>query len=404
MIILQTALAQDIVNRTMQIIPFNVNVMDAHGRILASGNPSRQGELHTGALLALSRQLTIEIDAATARNMHGAQPGINLPLRVDGHICGAVGLSGPPDEVRQFGELVRLTAEMILEQAHLTSELQRHSRYREALVLNLIRFDHAASALDDAGSGLETWGQRLGLDFTHAQVAFLLELERNGTESKAESDRALTEIQHLQMRLLSRQPSSLSAAIGSHEMVILKSCDPIGQKKPAQTLAQRHMQTLAALMQEECLRPFRLTMGIARHGIAGVAISYQSARTSSRIGHQRQPDRQLLSYYDLTLPVLLSGLDNGWQAEQLRLPLSRLQEQDKTRNDGKGNENGVLKQTLNTWFAHNGHPAATADALQIHRNTLDYRLRRISEITGLDPGKTEDKLLLYVSSLLTSTT
>jgi carbohydrate diacid regulator len=45
--------------------------------------------------------------------------------------------------------------------------------------------------------------------------------------------------------------------------------------------------------------------------------------------------------------------------------------------------------------------AATADALHIHRNTLDYRLRRIGDITGLDLGRLEDRFLLYLSSLLT---
>ena len=57
--ILDTRLAQEIVTRTMRIIPFNVNVMDANGVILASGNPERVGELHAGALLALAKKLTV---------------------------------------------------------------------------------------------------------------------------------------------------------------------------------------------------------------------------------------------------------------------------------------------------------------------------------------------------------
>ena len=62
--------------------------------------------------------------------------------------------------------------------------------------------------------------------------------------------------------------------------------------------------------------------------------------------------------------------------------------------------NGLLLRTLEVWFEHNAHLAATADALHIHRNTLDYRLRRIGEITDPDTGMIEDRLLLYVSSLL----
>jgi carbohydrate diacid regulator len=381
MYILNTRLAQDIVTRTMRIIPFNVNVMDAHGVILASGNPTRIGELHTGALLALAKKLTVEIDLATARNMHGAKPGINLPLTLNGQVCGAVGLSGMPDEVRQFGELVRLTAEMILEQATLTDELQRDSRYREAFVLNLIRFEPAARA------DLEAWASRLGVQFQRTQAVFLLEL--GGGE--ADPDLALNEIQRLQMRILERRPQALTATVGPREMVILENVDGA----PARTEAppQRQLQALASMMQEECRQEFTLAMGIALPGIEAAAVSYQSAKAAARVGRQRHPGQRQFSYYDLALPVLLSGLGSGWQADQLRLPLARLRASDK--------QSQLLRRTLDAWFAHNGNAATTASALHIHRNTLDYRLHRIADLTGLDLARIEDRLLLYVSSLLT---
>jgi carbohydrate diacid regulator len=353
-------------------------VMDANGVILASADPARIGELHAGALLALAKKLTVEIDTAAAKNLHGAKPGINLPLTVNGHICGAVGLSGAPDEVRQFGELVRLTAEMILEQASLSNELQRDSRYREAFVLNLIRYEPASQA------ELEAWGRRLGIGFERMQCVFLLELQIG------DADLALAEIQRLQMRILARQPTALTATVGPSEMVVLDSWD--AGRKGADTMPQRRLQSLASMVREECGLPFTLAMGIALPGIEGVAISYQSAKTAARLGRGRKPQQQTFSYYDLALPVLLSGLDSGWQAEQLRTPIARLAH-DKNKE--------MLRRTLEAWFAHNENSAATANALQVHRNTLDYRLRRIGELTGLDLGRSEDRLLLYVSSLLT---
>lgn len=122
MITISSKLAQEIVARTMKIIPFNVNVMDGRGIILGSGEASRIGDLHAGAQLALAQQRTVEIDSATTRKLHGVQPGVNLPLTVRGQICGVVGLTGDPDAVRQFGELVRVAAEMILEQAQLMAK------------------------------------------------------------------------------------------------------------------------------------------------------------------------------------------------------------------------------------------------------------------------------------------
>lgn len=384
MYILEASLAQEIVKRTMKIIPFNVNVMDAKGTILASGDASRIGELHAGALLALAKKLTVEIDAAAAAKLHGAQPGINLPLMIDGQLCGAVGLSGAPNQVRQFGELVRLTAEMILEQANLSGELQRNARYREAFVLNLLKVEH------DSKANLAAWGHRLGIDFSRLQQVFLLELDDRSSLDLQES----TEIQRLQMHILARQPGSLTAVVGLHEMVILESCDSDGAQDGEMVMSARsqaRLQALASVLREQSRHPFRLAMGIAMPGIEGVAISYQSADETARLGRLRQPSKVLWSYHELVLPVLLSGLDASWQAEQLRRPVAALRIHDR---------NSVLGRTLAAWLMHDAHPAATAKALHIHRNTLDYRLRRISELTGLDLGRIEDRLLLYVSSLL----
>ncbi len=59
--------------------------------------------------------------------------------------------------------------------------------------------------------------------------------------------------------------------------------------------------------------------------------------------------------------------------------------------------NGLLRRTLIAWFTHNVQPSATARALFIHRNTLEYRLNRISELTGLNLSQFDDRLLLYVA-------
>lgn len=384
---LSTRLAQDIVTRTMRIIPFNVNVMDASGIILASGDEGRVGTLHDGALLALARRATVEVDAAAARALHGVRPGINLPLTVGGELCGAVGLSGNPDAVRQFGELVRLTAEMILEQASLAGELQRDSRHREAFLLNLIRGDVTARP------ELDAWGARLGVDFARPQAAFLLELDAGQVGDHAGADAAaLAALQRLQLDLLARAPALLSATVGPRELVVFEVLDaPEPDAQGPDAIAGRRLESLDALARALCDWPFTLTLGLASTGIDAAAVSYGSARTAARIGRRRDPDARRFSYYALALPVLLSGLDAGWQAVQLRQPMARLAAE---------RSGASLRRTLEVWFACHENAAATAGALQIHRNTLDYRLRRVEALTGLDLGRSDDRLLLYVAVLI----
>ena len=136
---LDTKMAQDIVARTMRIIDTNINVMDARGRIIGSGDRERIGELHEGALLVLSQGRVVDIDDAVARHLHGVRQGINLPLRLEGEIVGVIGLTGEPENLRKYGELVCMTAEMMLEQSRLMHLLAQDSRLREELVMNLIQ-------------------------------------------------------------------------------------------------------------------------------------------------------------------------------------------------------------------------------------------------------------------------
>jgi carbohydrate diacid regulator len=378
MISIDRELAQEIVVRTTKFIPYNVNVMDAHGVVLGSSDAGRIGELHAGAQLAIARRQTIEIDASEARTMPGVKAGVNLPLTVRGSIVGVVGLTGEPDSVRQFGELVRVTAEMILEQAQLIGELQRERRYREEFVWQLV------GQAGTSPAELAAWAVRLGVDFRRPRAVALLEL----ADESLPPDQALIELQRCQAALSADQPDTLSAALSPRELVILVPVDTSARRSPVADVARRLLAELAGVVQNEVGTAAALALGVALSGIEGVALSCQSARRTLRVGRRRQPKATLFSYYDLSLPVMLAGLDSGWQAEQLRQPLRRLSD---------GDANGSLRRTVEAWFVHDANAADTARALHIHRNTLDYRLRRAAEITGLDLANLDDRLLLYVA-------
>ena len=378
MISLEPALAQEIVERTMKIVPFNVNVMDVHGFILGSGNPQRIGELHAGARLALAQSRTVEVDAAVTRSLEGAQPGVNIPLVVRGQVCGVVGISGEPDDVRQVGELVRVMAEMILEQAQLLRELQHEKRYREEFVDQLIA-QEATSYAD-----LERWGGRLGIDFRELRAAVVLEL----LDETVGPDRAMAELQRCQQHLAAWEPSLLMSAISPRELVMLPILGGNDEEGELAARARTLLQDLEGVMRPGLQAPAVVSIGVALSGIEGVPLSYQCAKRTARVGRARDKAGRLFSYYDLSFPVLLAGLSGGWQAKQLRLPLDRL-----AAADGRG----LLRATLVAWFAQDCQAERAAQRLDIHRNTLDYRLRRIGAITGLDLARIDDRLVLYAA-------
>lgn len=56
-----------------------------------------------------------------------------------------------------------------------------------------------------------------------------------------------------------------------------------------------------------------------------------------------------------------------------------------------------LMLTLEKYLSHNGSVAAVADVLQLHRNTVRYRLQQIVDLTGYDPSVTADRVHLYLA-------
>ena len=373
---LDARLAQDIVARTMKIIDSNVNVMDARGRIIGSGDRERIGEMHEGALLALSQARVVDIDEAVARHLHGVRPGVNLPLRIAGEIVGVIGLTGDPISLRQYGELVCMTAEMMLEQARLLHMLAQDSRLREELVLNLIRSETLSPALME-------WAQRLGIDLNQPRVVAVVEVD----SGQLGVDSAMAELQQLQTLLTTPERDNLIAIVSLTEMVVLKpALNAHGRYD--QDEHRRRVEQLLARMKESGHLRIRIALGNYFTDAGSIARSYRTARTTMSVGKQRMPEQRSFFYQDLVLPVLLDSLRGGWQANELSRPLARLKAMD---------NHGLLRRTLIAWFSNNVQPSATARALFIHRNTLEYRLNRISELTGLNLSHFDDRLLLYVA-------
>lgn len=105
--------------------------------------------------------------------------------------------------------------------------------------------------------------------------------------------------------------------------------------------------------------------------------SLQQARESWRLGKEWK-GAPITYFGDLGLYQLLTALGTNPEAMRFfRKTLGRLITHD-------DNKNAELVETLEAFFECHGNLSQTANRLHIHRNTLTYRLERISVITQLD--------------------
>ena len=163
--------------------------------------------------------------------------------------------------------------------------------------------------------------------------------------------------------------------------------------EPQQTQRLKQTVDLLHAMLTQAAPDGEVIAGVGRpvQGLTALRESFQEAERALTLSEQLWDESQVaffgdLSLYDLLLnvsdPGALSGFCDHWLA-----PLSSYDEQHHTD----------LLPTLGAYFANNGNMARTAHVLNIHRNTLVYRLSRITEIIQLDMDDANVRLNLHLA-------
>ncbi|MFT7053889.1 MAG: carbohydrate diacid regulator [Psychromonas sp.] len=371
MFLLESHLAQQIVDRTMEIIGNNINVMNQSGVIIGSGDKNRISKIHDGALLALQRGETIEVTEESSKVLKGVKPGINLSLKTSEKIIGVIGITGDPDKIRNYAKLVKMTAEMIVEQANLTEQLQWDRRHREEFISTWITGDMKKNELLD-------WGQRLNINISSPRVAAIIRFRDSCHPMSLSAIRRVVELLEHPYR------DNLVAVLSMNEIVVLKPATFYQGEWNSDEESKRIDQLLIRLKQYE-ITNIDIALGHYFTGEQQVPLSFQSAQLTLQAGLKTDSNKHL--YDALRLPVLLSPLSNSWQAEQICKAFITLQSDDK---------NGQLVKTLQALFLYHHSLSECAKHLFIHRNTLRYRIQKIKKITKIDPENIEGLLELYI--------
>lgn len=360
---LDHVLAQDIVDRAMLILPFNVNVMDCQGLIMGSGEPERINTRHEGAQLVLANQRVVEIDVQSAPCLKGVQPGINVPLTHDERLVGVLGLTGDPHTLRTYAELLRMTAEMLVSQRHREVQSQWRKQRSEDLL---------ALLLGDAGDSLRLLdeAQQLGLKHQLMRTPLLIEFASKQVAAMVSE------------WLLRRVPDSW--CLSPSPNTVLWCCPAINGVDPHKYLQK---------MQSQGWTPVRVAVGVPVQGMERLRKVCAHVTALAAYGRAVLKRQRLLLLTRLGLPAMLWAHREEYVIEELLAVVNKVRAKD---------SNGQLMQTLRSWCEHSGQIQICAEALGLHRNTLRYRMDRISEITQMDLTKLDDVMALYLGVQLMS--
>lgn len=136
-----------------------------------------------------------------------------------------------------------------------------------------------------------------------------------------------------------------------------------------------------------------ISVGIGRYaeGMQGIRRSHQDARQSLSLGRRLYGSGHVTDYDELGIYRLILAAE---ALPEMRTfhdeSLANLIEYDRLHNSN-------LVQTLEAFFQANCSPKEASSILQVHRNTVLYRLERIAEITGQDLDDSDVRLRLHLA-------
>jgi DNA-binding PucR family transcriptional regulator len=125
-------------------------------------------------------------------------------------------------------------------------------------------------------------------------------------------------------------------------------------------------------------------------GLAALVAAYRRLRHLLPAAQSQSGASQLLWEMELAVDGLLSGLGETARERYIVPVLGTLLREPERRKS-------QLLRTLETLEATHGGLASAAAQLNVHPKTLQYRLRRVGELTGLNPQVPADRFRLQLA-------
>lgn len=324
---LSKSIAQKIVSEMMNVIPYNINVMDENGIIIGSGDYKRIGNLHEGAKKVIKEKQIIRIYEDESK----MKPGVNEPILFDDKIIGVIGITGNPDEVEKFSKLVCVTANLLIEQSKADEDIHNRRLNREKFFQELI---HRKSEYDKS---FYDEGKDYGIDLSLSYEVVIVQYNNLDNDVKT---------------LCSKYFSY--SEINNNILFLINN--------------NKHMESLIIAL-KEIKSINKISIG-SKETIIG--ISFEKAKLALEVGRKIKPSTLIYLYEELKFYIYLYH-ENKTEYKNLIVGLDKI-----------GDKLDLI-ETIQAYVEENGDINNIAKKLNIHRNTLNYRLDRIRKLTGKNP-------------------
>ncbi|MDR7250677.1 CdaR family transcriptional regulator [Bacillus pumilus] len=361
---LTMTLAEKIVDEVKKVLTEEIIITQTNGTIIAATDPARIGQFHEGAYLTSFEGQKRILTKDDEQRMKGVKAGINLPIYFKQEVIGVIGMTGNPVHVSPFGEILRKMTELLIQEHEFFLETETDERQLEAFVFDWLHLPETAIDLTEKAA-------RLQLDINKQRAVVLIDCH-DESFMKQDQYKKVKEMLHLTNQ-------EMIVRWGHARFLLMLQTSANDRDTLRQRLFHIHA-TLTAHPKSKVL--------IGAGKPAAGQMMKQSFHQAFRALKMANADTPIVFDEDLTLELFIEEVSQETKEvflDRTIVPLLPYPE---------------LVKTLRVLMTSDCSLKYTAEAMHVHINTLHYRLKRIQDLTTLDPKRMQDAMLFYLALML----
>jgi carbohydrate diacid regulator len=359
---LQPELAEKIVREVQKLITEEIIVVNTQGIIMASTNRSRIGTFHEGALITSQQKKKLIITENETSQLKGVKSGINLPIFFQQEVIGVIGITGDPETVTPFGEIIRKMTELLISENYYGEQFDYHSRAMETFVLEWLQ------AKEPSPNILER-ARVLTINPELRRAVIIIEFQQREHPLSRDVWSSI-------LNSFTQNKNDVVTRSGNERIIVLLDCSDSVQPVSIKNRLEHFLQFIK--------NSFGITAyaGVGQCSVpSNLSQSYGQAERALKLARRI---RGIIFDEELILEMVTGEITSEIKAEYIHRTIEPLL----TEKD--------LLETLVELFKQNHSLKNTAQSLHIHINTLHYRLKKIEELTHLNPNSIQDLFCLYL--------
>jgi carbohydrate diacid regulator len=366
---LEPALAQKFIEKTAKHLEYNINIMNDKGIIIASKDASRVGNFHEVAFSMLQGTRDSGIINENQKFL-GTKPGVNLFIDYKSKHVGVICVTGNPDSVHSFANLVKTSMEAMLEY-ELQMESERRRKDKSEYFLDYLLFEDNIDLLTAS-----KMAERIDINKDQFRICILIKSDFDYKSGKIVE--ALTKAKghsHQDIITIARNDDViLFKAFGNHLSEVIKN-----YKDSIKDYLQDFLEKIPEGYDSDKISFF---IGSMQSEITKYRESFLHAQ---EMGLQIKALNGTYFFNDYVFDyhrslATIKAYDNAFNIYD-----NLFNDEDKKQ----------LVEVVECLRKNNYNIVYSAKALYIHRNTLLFRLNKLKDLLNIDPvSNSEDREFL----------